>query len=112
MGLFGPEWDTIPKPKPEPRPKKPRKRSVCPDWLADLLVCSNCRRPLVGAADYAACRVPGCSKLIQRSVVVVKVKAARDAEEETNPDTPDLARCLRMTWRYLRGRMRRKGEPC
>jgi len=113
MGLFGPEWDTPPTEVKPKRPKKPRKRPIVPDWLAELLACGHCGRPRVTrTGEYAACPRPGCAKLIPRSQVNKAIAEAREARAEANPDTPELVRCLRMAWRYLRGKMRRKGEPC
>lgn len=107
--LFGEEWN-----RPEPvkrvkKPRKPRPLPVVPEWIAELLVCENCgaQRVAGGSGMYAVCQKPGCSKMIQRVNVKEKIEKTRAALVESDPDTPELAQCLRLAWKYLRGRMRR-----
>lgn len=107
--LFGAEWD---RPTPVKKPKKlrkPRPLPVVPDWIADLLVCENCGSQRVAGSSgcYAVCQKPGCSKMLDRPHVKEKIDAARKALVESEPDTPELAQCLRLAWKYMRGRMRR-----
>lgn len=110
--LFGPDWVVTEPPKPAKKSSKPRKRPVVPDWIAEILACENCGRPRVGgkSGEYAGCVIPSCSKLWPASLVRERIESGRITEAESAPDTPDPARCLRLAWRYLRGRLRRKDD--
>lgn len=106
--LFGPEWSTAEPPNPVPRPKKARKVPVVRDWIAAACECENCGRPRIAGREYiAACEIPGCSKLLTRGLVAKNIERARAAVMESEPDQPKLVQCVRMAWRYMRGRMRR-----
>lgn len=117
MGLFGPEWEKPETPVIPKRQPKPRKRPICPEWIAELLACENCGRPRVSGTGnvrgaVAACVTPGCAKLVPRAMVNKKIADGRNSRVGEELPTPELARCLRIAWQYLRGKRRRKGETC
>jgi hypothetical protein len=117
MGLFGPEWEKPEPPVKEKRQPKPRKRPICPDWIAELLACENCGRARVSGTGnirgaVAACVMPGCAKLVPRAMVNKSIADTLADRVGEPPEKKELARCLRIAWQYLRGKRRRKGESC
>lgn len=81
---------------------KSKRKRTCPAWLADLLACPHCGRPLVETpSGYMGCRMAGHVRLVTPEHVASlvesgwKVHAARTRL--------GVRGAVKLAWSYLRG---------